>query len=107
METKFNFQQVQVIDPDLDILGGDLREEYAAILGRGAEAEYGEICIFSETPPFGDPAPAAEWAHYLYIPAEGRLGIAWGAGASWADVPSVDEGIYLWLNDPEEWESRN
>jgi hypothetical protein len=38
---------------------------------------------------------------------EGRLGIAWGADATWADAESVETGIEMWLNDPAEWEARN
>ena len=38
---------------------------------------------------------------------EGRLGIAWGADATWADAESIESGIEMWLNDPEEWEAKN
>lgn len=48
--------------------------------------------------------PEAETAEALYSPEDGRLGIAWGASATWADVESVEDGIEEWLNDPEgEW----
>jgi len=46
---------------------------------------------------------AAESAQALY--ADGRLGIAWGAEATWADVRDVESGIEMWLNDDEAWES--
>ena len=45
----------------------------------------------------------AESAEALY--ADGRLGIAWGAEATWADVRDVESGIEMWLNDDEAWES--
>ena len=51
--------------------------------------------------------PEAEQADALYLPKEGRLGIAWGADATWADVDDVDSGIEMWLNDGETWEQRN
>jgi hypothetical protein len=36
----------------------------------------------------------------------GRLGIAWGADATWADgVESLETGVEMWLNNPEEWEA--
>ena len=50
--------------------------------------------------------PEAESAQALYYPSIGRLGIAWGADATWADVESVETGIEAWLNDPEAWEAR-
>jgi hypothetical protein len=37
----------------------------------------------------------------------GRLGIAWGADATWADVSSLESGIEMWLNDGEAWEAAN
>ncbi len=49
--------------------------------------------------------PAAETAQALY--ADGRLGIAWGADATWADVRDVESGIEMWLNDGEAWERAN
>ena len=50
--------------------------------------------------------PEAESAQALYCPTMGRLGIAWGADATWADVESLEAGIETWLNDPEAWEAR-
>lgn len=56
---------------------------------------------------FEDDKPMPNSANALYLPGEGRLGIAWGADASWADVDDLESGIEMWLNDPDEWESRN
>jgi len=50
---------------------------------------------------------AAESADALFIPGIYRLGIAQGADATWADVEGVEEGIEMWLNEPEEWAQRN
>ena len=49
----------------------------------------------------------AERAEAMYDPTTGRIGIAWGAPAEWADVDSVEHGIDLWSNDPGEWHARN
>ena len=49
--------------------------------------------------------PEAESAQALHYPSIGRLGIAWGADATWADVESLEAGIEAWLNDPEAWEA--
>lgn len=48
---------------------------------------------------------APETAQALY--ADGRLGIAWGADATWADVKDVESGIEMWLNDGDAWEAAN
>lgn len=49
----------------------------------------------------------AEAAEAVYLPGEGRLGIAWGGDATWADVDDVESGIEMWLNDGEAWELAN
>jgi hypothetical protein len=49
----------------------------------------------------------AEKAEYAYLPAIKRLGIAWGADASWADVPDLEQGIEMWWTDCDEWDARN
>jgi hypothetical protein len=49
----------------------------------------------------------AEGPEALYSHALGRMGIAWGADATWADVEDVEDGISLYLNDGETWNARN
>lgn len=49
----------------------------------------------------------AETAEALYLHSEGRMGIAWGADATWADVSDVESGIEMWLNDGNAWEAAN
>ena len=51
--------------------------------------------------------PEAATAEVLFCPEDARLGIAWGADATWADAASIESGIEMWLNDPEEWEAKN
>jgi hypothetical protein len=41
----------------------------------------------------------------VYYPASGRMGIAWGADATWADVSSLEAGVALWATDQEAWEA--
>ena len=48
-----------------------------------------------------------EHAEAVYLPDEDRLGIAWGADASWATVHDFSSGIEMWLNDNEAWEQAN
>jgi len=36
---------------------------------------------------------------------DGRLGIAWGADATWADAEDLESGIDMWLNDGDAWEA--
>jgi len=49
--------------------------------------------------------PLAEAAEALYV--RGRLGIAWGTDATWADVWDIETGIDTWLNDPDSWDLLN
>lgn len=51
--------------------------------------------------------PVAERAQALYLPDAMRLGIAWGADATWADVDDVESGIDMWLNDGSAWQAAN
>jgi len=37
-----------------------------------------------------------ERAEYLYVPAAGVVGIAWGAQATWVDAESVADAIEKW-----------
>ena len=76
----------------------DLVEELIAY--RGPKLQYG-ILIFEND------KPLAERAQALYLPQEGRLGIAWGADATWADVRDLESGIEMWLNDGDAWEAAN
>lgn len=51
-----------------------------------------------------------EEAEALYFPAIHRLGIAWTWGdpwTTWATIDDIESGIYLWLNDSEEWEAHH
>lgn len=81
-----------------DLSASDLRAEARG--ARGARAY--TITIYDEAG-----RPHAESAQALYLPSEGRLGIAWGADASWADVRDVEGGIEMWLNDPDAWRAAN
>ncbi len=50
----------------------------------------------------------AEHADAVYLPQTGRVGIAWGAPASWADsTGDIEADINTWLNAPDAWEARN
>ena len=80
-----------------ELTATDLREELDGYAGR---AEQYVITIFDET----GTQPYAERAQALYLPDAGRLGIAWGAEATWADVRDVQSGIETWLNDADAWE---
>ena len=46
-----------------------------------------------------------ETAEAVYV--DGRLGIAWGADATWADVADLESGIEMWLNDGDAWTAAN
>lgn len=87
--------------PSLNFTHGDLRAE---LLTDTDQERYGYvITIYDETGTYQQ----AETAEALYYPGAGRLGIAWGADATWADVDDLESGIEMWLNDNEAWEQRN
>lgn len=50
-----------------------------------------------------------EGAEALWLPSEGRTGIAWGADATWFDsFGNIETDIDFWLNgDPDEIQARN
>lgn len=79
----------------------DLSQEAADALANGLEVQAVRIYIFEDD----KPTPFA--ANALYLPSEGRLGIEWGANASWVDVDNLESGIDMWLNEPDEWEARS
>lgn len=88
-EKKFTYEDIDIEQ----LTATDLREE--AQESRDAQAY--RITIIGH----------AEKADALYDPSSRRLGIAWGADATWADVDDVESGINMWLNDGEEWSRRN
>lgn len=87
----FRYDQISV----QDLSATDLHSEVVS----GATAY--RITIYDAT---GTRA-APETAQALYDPNSGRMGIAWGADATWADVKDVESGIEMWLNDGEAWEA--
>lgn len=82
-----------------ELSASDLRRE-AAGYDKG-DAQAVSLTIYE------DGTPLAEFGQALYFPYEDRLGIAWGADATWADVIDVESGIEMWLNDGEAWEAAN
>jgi hypothetical protein len=56
-----------------------------------------------------DGTPEAQALDVLHIPATGRIGIAWGSDATWADIHSdetVDALVEMYLGDSESFEAR-
>lgn len=88
------------IYPDEDISATDLSEELAECREKGLEYEHGLWCHVNED----GYLDTGEHGQYLYV--WGRLGIVKGGDATWADVPSIEQGLDWYLNDPEEWERR-
>ena len=76
----------------------DLRQEYA----NDPTGKLYRIYIYK------DDQPEAETASALYYPQAGRIGIAWGDAADWMDsTGDIERDIDIWLNDPDEFETRN
>ena len=90
----FQYEEINVDD----LTATDLREESEEYAQKEAGTQQAYRIFIEDSP---------EAADALYLPDAGRMGIAWGADATWADVPDVETGIDLYLNDPERWEALN
>lgn len=44
---------------------------------------------------------------FAYFPLTGRIGISCGADSGWADADSIEHGIWIYLNNPQEFVRRN
>jgi len=78
----------------------DLRAELAQAQRDGKPAEVYSITIWDATGTVRTPtSPQA-----LYLPGEGRLGVDWGALATWASVTSLEASLELWLNNRDGWD---
>ena len=87
--------------PGEDISATDLSEQLAECEEEGIECEYGTWQEIDEE----GYLDSGETGEYLYV--WGRLGVVEGGDADWADVPSVEEGLDMYLNDPKQWRRRN
>jgi len=91
--------------PGAELSAMDLREEMYAEREQGGEVE--TACIVRVDEETGRLLTNTEAAEALYIHSTGRIGIAWGADADWADAESLAEGIRVYCEDPDLFESRN
>lgn len=82
-----------------DLSASDLQDEAVD----RPDAQLYSITIYDGT----GTKPDAERAQAMYLPDERRLGISWGAEATWADVDDLESGIEMWLNDGEAWAAAN
>ena len=80
----------------------DLSQEIADAIANGDTAQAYTITIYE------DDTPKPERATAVYIRREGRVGIGWGAEAQWMNsTGDIEQDIDMWLNDPDQFESRN
>jgi len=89
---------------DYLISATDLCQEYVDIMAAGDGPV--EVAWMSTLDDSGFEAPGPG-AVALFVPSLGRIGIASGADAQWADCASLEEGIEMYINDPEEFVHRN
>jgi len=75
-----------------------------AALERGEKVETAHILMRDEE---GQIKTNSEAADALYLADIGRIGIAWGADADWADADSLAEGIRIYCEDPDLFASLN
>ena len=81
----------------------DLLQAAADAIANGDTPEWHWVEIWYQ----GSDEHEPEAACVLVLPAAGRVGIAWGADATWADANTVDDAVECWLNRPDEWAARN
>jgi hypothetical protein len=87
-----------------DVLSAiDLREVMYEELGWGGKVETARIVMVDEE----SGRLLTSSGEALYVHSTERIGIAWGAGADWADAESLAEGIRVYCEDPDLFESRN
>lgn len=43
----------------------------------------------------------------VYLPHAGRVGICWGGDSDWTTADSLEEGVRLYLMQPDEFAARN
>ena len=79
---------------------GDLRDEVANNPNDPVECVV--INFYS-----ADGLQRSDTAEGVYFPGVGRMGIAWGANASWADATSLEAGVAMWATDQDAWEAAN
>jgi len=89
-----------------DLTSSDLRQEMEAALERGEKVETAHILMRDEEGQIKTNSEAAD-ALYLADPLQGRIGIAWGTDADWADADSLAEGIRIYCEDPDLFASLN
>ena len=82
--------------PGATLTAIDLREEMEAALERGEEGIETAIIVPVDEAHGGLLLENNECGQALYIHSLGRIGIAWGAYADWADADSLAEGIRMY-----------
>lgn len=90
----YRFEEINVDD----LTARDLREESEGYAKNEAGTQQAYRILVENSP---------EAADALYLPDIGRMGIARGPDATWADVPDVETDIEWYINDPEKWEALN
>ena len=95
-----------------ELSASDLRQEMEAALVRGETVETARIpwvlpLRVRRDEDSGRIVINYQSADALYLPDIGRIGIAWGAAADWADAASLAEGIRIYCEDPDLFASLN
>ena len=92
-----------VVTKGTELSSTDLRECVSSPLREPGDVQTATIAVADED----GYLQASLSGDALYLPSAGRIGIAWGADAVWADAESLDDGIRMYMVDPEEFEARN
>ena len=88
---------------DIPLTSLDLREEAIAAHASGDPYEMAVISLVDAT----GYILSDNMGEALYLPEAGRIGIAQGAEADWADTDSIEDGIRMYMADFEAFKARN
>lgn len=78
----------------------DVSEAIAEALYRGLEVAAYEVSWAADE-------TATDYEHADAVEIDGRFGIAWGAGADWADAPDIATAVRWYVTDPETYAEHN
>lgn len=100
MPTLHSFQPISVDK----LYACDLFEEALVVLEDGGSPQAFRAMVSKP-----DGTPEAQVLDVLYVPAVGRIGIAWGADSEWADTrtgETVEFMVEMFLSDHTTYEAR-
>lgn len=98
---KQNINTLSELEDHEGMISPDLYEEAESFLNDSISVIIGRYQVWDPEDEYEDINKTGS-----FVFADGRIGIEYGTDARWADVSSIQEGLHLYFNDPEEYDSR-